>query len=280
MKRLLFGLLVLAIGTVAASAADLPTYTRAPPPVLPMYIPMYSWTGFYVGGNVGYGWGNGDTSFSPLPTAAGFIDLAPTTLNPNPKGVLGGAQIGYNWQAGSWVWGVEADIQGADINGSAIQSPIIQFDGTPFGAGSALTASEKIDWFGTVRGRLGYAGAPQVLLYATGGLAYGDVRNTANSSFLPLGTQQYPANISGTRFGWTAGGGVEWAFLGPWSAKFEGLFYDLGTVSTIANGIPGLPAGTCGGTGFCQIGYNWKTTGTIARVGINYRFGGPVVARY
>ena len=119
-----------------------------------------------------------------------------------------------------------------------------------------------------------------MLLYATGGLAYGDVRNTANSSFLPLGTQQYPANISGTRFGWTAGGGVEWAFLGPWSAKFEGLFYDLGTVSTIANGIPGLPAGTCGGTGFCQIGYNWKTTGTIARVGINYRFGGPVVARY
>jgi len=245
-----------------------------------MYIPTYSWTGFYAGGNVGYGWGNSDTSFSPLPTAAGFIDLAPTTLNPNPKGVLGGAQIGYNWQAGSWVWGVEADIQGADINGSAIQSPIIQFDGTSFGAGSALTASEKIDWFGTVRGRLGYAGAPQVLLYATGGLAYGDVRNTANSSFLPLGTQQYRANISGTRFGWTAGGGVEWAFLGPWSAKFEGLFYDLGTVSTIANGIPGLPAGTCGGTGFCQVGYNWKTTGTIARVGINYRFGGPVVARY
>lgn len=278
MKRLLFTLSALAIGTVAASAADLPAkaYTKAPPPV----VPVYSWTGFYVGGNVGYGWGNGDTSFNPLPTAAGFGSLAPTTLGPNPKGVLGGAQIGYNWQTGAWVWGIEADIQGADINGSAAQSPIIQFNGTSFGAGSALSTSEKIDWFGTVRGRVGFAAAPQVLLYTTGGLAYGDVKYTANSNFLPAGNQIYPASISDTRVGWTAGGGVEWAFAGAWSAKFEGLYYDLGTVSTTANGIPGLPAGACGGTGLCQVGYSWKTTGAIARVGINYRFGGPVVARY
>jgi outer membrane immunogenic protein len=279
MKKILFALSALAIGTVAASAADLParTYTKAPPPPV---VPVYSWTGFYVGGNVGYGWGNGDTSFSPLPTAAGFFDLMPTTLSPKPRGVLGGAQVGYNWQTGVWVWGIEADIQGADINGSALQTPIIKTNGVSFGAGSTLTASEKIDWFGTVRGRVGFAAAPQVLLYATGGLAYGDVRYTANSNFLPVGTQQYPANISDTRIGWTAGGGVEWAFAGPWSAKFEGLYYDLGNVSTIANGIPGLPAGRCGGTGFCQVGYSWKTTGGIARVGINYRFGEPVVARY
>jgi outer membrane immunogenic protein len=255
------------------NAADLPAAApayKAPAPV----AAAHNWTGFYVGGNVGYGWGNGDTDFNPLPSAAGFVNLAPTKLSPHPKGVLGGAQIGYNWQTGPWVWGIEADIQGADINGSAIQSPIIQLNGTSFGAGSTLTASEKIDWLGTARGRVGFAAAPQVLLYATGGLVYGDAKYAANSNFLPVGNQQYPASISDTRFGWTAGGGIEWAFAGPWSAKFEGLYYDLGRVSTIANGVPGLPAGTCGGTGFCQVGYSWKTTGAIVRFGVDYKFGG------
>lgn len=276
MKRILGSLIAVSALTTSALGADMAVRARpAPPPVA-----VYSWTGFYIGGNVGYGWGNADTFFNPLPTAAGFFDLRPTTLSPDPKGVIGGAQIGYNWQTGAFVWGIEADIQGADIKGSAFQSPIINIAGAPFGAGSTLTASEKIDWFGTVRGRLGVTVTPQVLLYATGGLAYGDVKYTANSNFLPVGTQQYPASISDTRFGWTAGGGIEWAFAGPWSAKLEGLYYDLGTASTVANGVPGLPAGRCGGTGFCQVGYSWKTTGEIARVGINYRFGGPVVASY
>lgn len=278
MKRIVLALSALVLGATTASAADLAPrmYTKAPPPV----AAVYNWTGFYVGGNVGYGWGNRDTFFNPLPTGAGFVNLAPTTLNTDPKGVLGGVQAGYNWQVGSVVWGVEADIQGANISGSAFQSPIVQFNGTPFAAGSALSASEKIDWFGTVRGRVGFTATPLVLLYATGGLAYGGVNYTANTNFLPGGNQQYPASLSDTRFGWTAGGGLEWAFAGNWSAKFEALYYDLGTASTIANGVPGQPAGTCGGTGFCQVGYSWKTTGAIARVGLNYKFDGPVVARY
>jgi outer membrane immunogenic protein len=261
----------------AAFAADLPARTpvyKAPP------APVWVWTGFYVGGNVGYGWGNGDTFFNPLPTAAGFVDLAPTTLSPNPKGFLGGAQAGYNWQTGSLVLGVEADIQGANINGSAFQSPIIQNNGTPR-AGSSLSASEKLNWLGTLRGRLGFTPSNPLLLYVTGGLAYGGVGYTANSDFVPPGTQMYPAAFSDTRVGWVVGGGLEWAFSPNWSAKIEGLWYDLGRPSDIANGVPGLPAGTCGNApAFCQVGNSWKTQGAIARVGVNYRFGGPVLANY
>lgn len=280
MKNLLLGAItVLALGSAPALAADMAVKARPAPAV----AAVYSWTGFYVGANVGYGWGNGDTFFNPLPTAAGFGDLLPTTLSPRPKGVLGGVQAGYNWQTGYVVFGVEADIQGTDIKGSAFQSPIIRNDGTSFGAGSFLSASEKLDWFGTVRGRLGFTPSAPLLLYVTGGLAYGDVSYTANTSFLPVGTQIYPAAFRETRFGWTAGAGLEWAFAPNWSAKVEGLWYDLGQVSVIANGVPGLPPGTCGGgTALCQVGYSWKTEGAIARVGINYKFGwgGPVVAAY
>src|SRR5262245_32622239 len=101
--RRLSAALIAAVSIIAltqiASAADLPrkapAYTPPPPPV-------YSWTGFYVGGNIGYGWGNGDTDFIPLPTAAGFVNLAPTTLSTDPKGVIGGIQVGYNWQVATW----------------------------------------------------------------------------------------------------------------------------------------------------------------------------------
>jgi outer membrane immunogenic protein len=254
--------------TQIASAADLPRKAPAAAPPLP----MYSWTGFYVGGNIGYGWGNGDTDFIPLPTAAGFINLAPTTLSTDPKGVIGGIQLGYNWQMATWVFGVEADFQGSGIKGDVALSPFLQNTGATFNG--TLSASEDIKWFGTLRGRVGYLVTPAVLLYATGGLAYGHVDYAANANFTPQGTQQYPAAFSKTKAGWTAGAGVEWAFANNWSVKFEYLYFDLGDESTIANGIPGLAGGSCGGgpTVFCQVGYNWETTGNIVRGGVNYKF--------
>jgi outer membrane immunogenic protein len=258
------GSIVLA-STVSALAADMAVKAPVAPPVA-----VYNWTGFYVGGNIGYAWGNGDTFFNPLPTAAAFVNLRPQTLSPDPKGVLGGVQAGYNWQAGRFVLGVEADIQAADIKGDVVVTPIIQNNGTPFPSGF-LSAHQRINWFGTARVRGGITATDRLLLYVTGGLAYGDVDYAAQTDFRPVGTAAYPAAFTRTKVGWTAGAGGEWAFAQNWSAKVEYLYMDLGNESTIANPIVVLPF---------QVGYTWKTQEHIARVGVNYKFGGPLVARY
>jgi outer membrane immunogenic protein len=271
MQRAALAISVLAISSISAFAADLPMRTKAPP-MAP--IPVYSWTGFYVGGNVGYAWGNGDTFVNPLPSAATFVNLLPQTLSPDPKGVIGGVQAGYNWQSGQFVLGVEADIQGADVKGDARQSPIIQNNGTPFPGAGFLNVHERLNWFGTARLRAGYTPVDRLLLYVTGGVAFGDVDYSAQTDFRPVGTEQYPAAFSRTKVGWTAGAGAEWAFAQNWSAKAEYLFMDLGNESTIANPIPPLPP--------FQVGYSWKTQDHIVRLGVNYKFGpgGPVVAKY
>lgn len=270
MKKILLASIAAIALTAPAAAADLPARAyKAPPPVV---APIYNWTGFYIGANAGYAWGNGDTSYDPLPNPVAFINLAPTTVGLSPRGPLAGGQLGYNWQVGTFVGGFEADIQWSDIHANALVSPIIQNNGTPFGAGSFLSTTEKIKWFGTVRARAGFTATDTLLLYATGGLAYGDVEYTANTNFLPVGTIQYPTAFSKTKVGWTVGAGAEWAFAPNWSAKFEYLHYDLGNESTIAAPLPANPP--------FQVGYSWKTSGDLARVGINYRWGGPVVARY
>lgn len=267
MKRLATAIAAIGLIGTPAFAADMAV--KAPPPAP---APIYNWTGWYVGGNIGFGWGDADTSYTPLPTAVGFGDLLPTTLGLHPDGVIGGIQAGYNWQINSWVLGIEADFQGSDMHDSVL-GPIIQNNGI-LRPGSALTASEKTDWFGTLRGRVGFTVIDTLLVYGTGGLAYGSVNYAANSNFIPPGTQQYPVNFSQTKTGWTAGAGAEWAFTGNWTAKIEYLHYDLGDESTIANGVPGLPGGTCGGgpTAFCQVGDKWKTSADIVRVGLNYQF--------
>jgi outer membrane immunogenic protein len=257
-------------GIGAASAADLAArpYTKAPPAV----IDVYNWTGFYVGGNIGYGWGQADNSFTPLPSAATFVNLLPQTLNSKPQGVIGGGQVGYNWQSSKFVLGLEADIQGADITGDVTVNPIIQANGTPFAGAGFLESHERISWFGTVRGRAGFTPVDRLLLYVTGGFAYGNVDYFAQTDFRPVGTVQYPASFSRTKTGWTAGGGGEWAFANNWSVKAEYLFIDLGNESAVANPVPANPP--------FQVSYSWKTQEHIARVGLNYKFGGPVVARY
>src|SRR5262245_35321904 len=122
MTKLLFSkvALISLLSAGVAQAADMPV--RVPAPIAP---PPFSWTGWYVGANVGFGWGHADTTFTPLPSAAGFVNLAPTTLSPDPNGVIGGGQIGYNWQLNRWVFGLEADFQGSNMHGSARLSPII-----------------------------------------------------------------------------------------------------------------------------------------------------------
>jgi outer membrane immunogenic protein len=256
MKKFLFAALIASLGSASAFAADLPArlYTKAPFAPAPI-----NWTGFYVGGNLGYGWGNGDTSFSPLPDPIAFA-LKPTTLAPDSKGIIGGAQIGYNWQFNSLVAGLEADIQGSGIKGSVTQPSFIFGDQLITGAGDLLT-SEKLSWFGTVRGRVGITTTPELLLYVTGGLAYGHAEYAAQTHFPAV---DFPASFSKTKAGWTAGGGAEWAFARSWSAKVEYLYLDLGDESVVATPNVGFEE--------FNVGYTWKTRENIVRAGLNYHF--------
>jgi outer membrane immunogenic protein len=260
MKRLLF--VTTACAAVLASqayAADLPMYTKAPPPPPP---PPLTWAGFYLGGNVGYGWSSNSTGVEFLPTPVAFGTLN-TSFRTRAEGVIGGAQIGYNWQVYNFVYGLEADFQGSGIRGSNSIVPLPFGGGAP-ALGDLVTSHHQLDWFGTVRGRVGFAFTPELLFYGTGGFAYGSVRTDANEFFdggdgiiIP-----HPASISDTRTGWSAGGGIEWMFTRGWSAKAEYLHIDLGNVSATA----------LEGAGPLGVRYTWRIRDDIARVGINYHF--------
>jgi outer membrane immunogenic protein len=288
-----------------AFAADMPLEANAPPPP-----PVVGWSGWYVGANLGGNWVRNSIDVVTAPVSsfggvAGIITAhgapaaasATGTLGGNRSSFMGGGQIGYNWQSRFFVGGIEADIQGFARNGSltgsgvALVGPGSGVTGTP--DNTTFTGSKSLDYFGTIRGRLGLTATPAVLVYATGGLAYGRVSTSAgfttvNNAYPGVGlssTWGTAGSTSATRAGWTVGGGLEWMFAPHWSVKGEYLYYDLGSV-TYGLGSSGsivLP-------GFGGAGSPWftnsstastKFTGSIARVGINYAFGGgPVVAKY
>ncbi len=235
----------------AASAADLPArmVTKAPPPP----PPMFNWTGFYLGLNIGGSWGSQDVSL--------VTPGATVTNGNNVNGVIGGGQIGYNWQAPNspWVFGIEADIQGSGQRAAGtLIIPAIPGAAAPGVPGSSIAYEDKLDWFGTVRGRIGWAMGDQgrVLPYITGGFAYGD--GNINGSGTAVGV---PVTFSATKTytGWTLGAGLEWAFWDRWSAKVEYLYIDFGNGPTIAL----TPAATI------TTGH---LTDNIGRVGVNYHF--------
>jgi outer membrane immunogenic protein len=253
----------------SATAADLAprVYTKAPPPV------VYDWTGFYIGGNVGYSWGkSSDTSTLTNGPGTVFFGSAGSS---NLDGVVGGGQIGYNWQMQNWVWGLEADIQGTGEEGSRVftcglgsgfcQRPVFttgQFGALPLQQ-IPVALSQKIDWFGTVRGRAGVLLTPKVLTYVTGGLAYGEV-NTSET----IGTGPAGFASTATNLGWTVGVGVEGAIGGNWTARLEYLYIDLGSVSgSFLTTIPAF------GGGFVSSNYSSHVTDNVLRVGVNYKFG-------
>jgi outer membrane immunogenic protein len=254
MKRILSAVMVTTALTAPGLAADLGarTYTKAP-----VVAPVSNWSGFYVGGNLGYGWGDGNTDFSFPPV----FGLNNSTLGARSTGITGGAQFGYNWQIGSLVTGLEADIQGSDIKGSARANPTFRGTGE-LDPDDVLSSEPKLSWFGTVRGRLGVTVTPDLLLYGTGGLAYGHVDASANWGFDGVAA---PASVSKTKVGWTAGAGAEWMFARNWSAKLEYLYIDLGSESAIGDFPPQIPPQFKGG-------YTWHTQENIARVGVNYHF--------
>lgn len=228
--------------------------------------PCFTWTGPYLGLHMGYGWGNADTNVNPLPTPAEF-DMIPANLSPDTDGVVGGIQAGYNYQMGRFVVGIETDLSGSGISGSQNLSPIHSYPGDEDRySGGVITAQQDINWFATLRPRLGFTVMPNVLVYATGGLAYGHVSDSANTNFIPggAGTEQYPTSTGSTMVGWTAGGGIEYALSGSWTIKAEYLYMDLGSESAIAPPSLYNPP--------YQMGYDWQTKANIFRVGMNYKF--------
>jgi outer membrane immunogenic protein len=199
------------------------------------------WTGWYVGANIGgsFGTASDSATFAGVPVGGG---------SPSLDGVVGGGQLGYNWQANAWVFGLEADIQGTSEDGIATTG--------------TLNYSDKLPWFGTVRGRIGFLPAPNWLIYGTGGLAYGEVDTNTTLTVGALGASN---NFDTTRVGWTAGGGVE-AFLSRnWSAKIEYLYVDLGSFSNTFTGL----------ATFTPVTLSTHVTDNIVRAGLNYHFGGP-----
>jgi outer membrane immunogenic protein len=245
----------LALSITAANAADLPVKAPAyvPPPVA-----IYNWTGFYVGVNAGYGWGEIDNVARPSP----IVNVAPFTLSSSPEGFVGGIQLGYNWQTGNFVWGFETDFQGTTLDHTAARAPMTTLAGVPFpGSSSRFTAG--IDWFGTVRGRLGVTFMPELLAYVTGGFAYGDV-SVSSVTNLPSVPSRYTGSASSTETGWTVGGGLEYGF-GNWSAKIEYLYVSLSSPSFIAPRTP-VVAGANLRHSVGDFDLN------VVRVGLNYRF--------
>ena len=234
MKKLLLASAALAALTSASMAADLPSRKMAP--VAPVYVPAFTWTGFYVGLQGGYAWGR---STGTISTATG-IPVA--TYSYNPKGGVFGGHIGYNYQISpNFVAGLEGDVEWSGLKQS-ITNPVV-----------GLTHRTAIDWQGSIRGRLGVA-FDRALIYATGGVAFADVKHSVST---------FPGGVglvsgSSTRIGWTLGGGVEYAVTNNVTIRGEYRYTDFGRKS-VANLVTNT------------ADRNKLTTHTV-RAGVSYKF--------
>jgi outer membrane immunogenic protein len=238
MKKILLSSVALLGLSAAAVAADLPSRRAAPAPYVA--VPVFTWTGFYVGVNAGYGFSDNDRNSTYVGTIYDRDD--------GRDGFVGGGQIGYNYQIGSWVVGVEADLQYADLGGN----------GRDYVRGTAgYFGSQGIDWFGTVRGRLGFA-MDRVLVYGTGGFAYGGADN--NSGYYD-GVTAYYSSRDNTRTGWVAGGGVEYAFTPNITGRIEGLYVNLERDRDVYPASLGLTTRR-----------NNEDSFAVIRAGLNYKF--------
>lgn len=290
MKKILTAAAFVALSSATAFAADLParTYTKAP-----MVSPVYSWTGFYVGGQVGTGWGTSQTdvdvgnTFIGAPVnqtvnqlIGGNLGLSVPLPQVQMNGFLGGAQAGYNYQTGVMVFGIEGDILGADLKGKTDCFLV-------------LNCTNKIEWMADITGRFGVTVGDRGLVYVKGGAAWAGANVGINQSVSLASTlgPGFVANgsingsASTTVFGGTLGTGVEYAFMPGWSAKIEYDYYDFGSKSV------NVPITAGGGV---QIGGGAPVAGSIlirtpvtvtervhtVRFGVNYNFNSPVVARY
>ena len=243
MKRIL--LTTVSIGVLGllspAFGADLPIYSKAPA----VATPMYDWSGFYVGVFGGGGLGNHNLNNANGP--AGFANF---TVNYESKGALGGGEAGYNWQSGNIVLGVEGDAFWSSFKGDDAAQALGAIDAT------------KLRWGATLRGRGGIA-VDRLMLFFTGGWAYGEFLHTDTDLVNGLGIDQFSANRSGL----TAGGGIAYAITDNLIGKVEYRYFDFGRYvrSAPLNG---------------QLPYTVDSTFSVVTLGLDFKFGGPVVAKY
>jgi outer membrane immunogenic protein len=279
MNRWLKGVAVvalMAVGTVAAQAADLPTRKEAPAPVF--VPPPFTWTGFYVGVNAGGLWPSGGrdaTLFDPNAAIdGGFLNAAfPGGLGSQSVGFIGGGQAGYNWQTGAFVLGVETDFDGTTNSKSFnnVGNPFLGAGVPAILAGDFLSVNGKaaLSWLGTTRARVGFVATPdnRLMIYATGGVAYGG--GTSNFSVFDSTTGSFfTGSPSSTRVGWVIGGGVEYAITNNWTIKGEYLYADLGSSDFTTVGNAAAAVNFPGVFVASKISYN----ASIFRAGVNYKF--------
>jgi len=262
MKNALLGSLALVTAAAAGPvfAADLPVKAVAPP------APVFNWNGFYVGGNAGIAWSSTLVGYSGGPGTAAFFanNEFPTSLAPGAGGYLGGAQLGYNWQLSpAWLVGLEADIQGGNYKGNA------DITLTTF----TTSVEQHSNWFGTVRGRVGVLVGPNILFYGTGGFAYGQTEASQSAIATGFTLATCPATLpcaagsaTTTRYGWSAGAGIETMVAPNWTVRAEYLYVDLGTQSlTVTTPVFAPPVTFTSSNPFRE---------NILRIGFNYKFGG------
>jgi outer membrane immunogenic protein len=252
------------LATAIATVALVATPAFAAPPA-PAPAPVYNWTGWYVGGNVGANFGTDKTDFNAAPVTVESCFKLQCLFNETsglagsdtvyPGGFVGGGEVGYNWQLSPiWVVGLEADFQGIDNKESGTLTNNFSVTVVPgpgffaFTGSTVLDYHTQIDWFGTVRGRIGYLwGDGAVLTYVTGGLAYGEVKINGTSAVSGTG-MDFLGNVSPfsntqafgqsqVNTGWVVGTGTEGKLLIPgWTYKIEGLYMDLGTLDAAGSG--------------------------------------------
>jgi outer membrane immunogenic protein len=236
---------VLMAATGAALAADLPS--RRPPPVF-VPPPLFTWTGVYLGGDIGYAWG------SDRINVLGF-----DAISASPQGVVGGGHIGYNYQINQFVLGLEGDVSGTNFRNNIIGP----FSGTGYGVNIPIE--------GSVRGRIGYAW-DRTLFYATGGAAFGDIHHDYYGGTLFAASPIPFYSRSKAQVGWTVGAGIEYALNNNWSVRGEYRYTQFGSQSDVIFGTGAFPRHTI--------------EEHAVRVGFSYKFDmyapppPPVVAKY
>jgi outer membrane immunogenic protein len=286
MKKLTYVFAVAGLIGTPAFAAEMPVKA---PPLAP--APIYNWTGFYAGLNAGWGWDRNNVAFTGDGTNGAGNDFisrvfdGPLSFNPitrslgiNSNGAIGGAQIGYNWQfGGSWLAGFEADIQASGIKGdTTVKSPTV---------GLQLTAHQDLNWFGTVRGRLGYLATERLLVFGTGGLAYAAANDRADFFTTGFGGAIGATAINcgpapsvclagqntETKAGWTAGGGVEWALSAPGAPFRTTIKVEYLHIALPDSTLVMTTAGTAA-TGNGTVAATFHNNFDLVRGGFNVRF--------
>ena len=266
MKNLLAYIIALfALTSVnAVRAADMPVKVPAPAAA------AYSWTGFYIGGDVGGAWTTDPATWTPLPLGP-FPPIANFGINAisasnGGSSFLGALHAGYNWQfAPTWVTGIEGDWSWAKAGGSFTQPWTVFGTGAATPAGDVATMSSTLDWMASLRARFGYVLQPNFLVYGTGGVAWARIDYAASAINGGGGFTYTPAAaFSNTSTGYAVGGGLEWAMTNHWLMRGEYLFYKFGSQSALVSNVnfPGKPSS-----------FAWGATNVnVGRIGLSYKF--------